>query len=214
MDKTILPFYLSSTGSPKPDAGTAPMLDDALALASVGVAALKTLEDVLPAAARNVEEASKILSGHFRHMAQQIKAQDILMEQILAVLRKNEVPTEALCDEILMQRQAIADSLMKIIVTMQFQDRNTQITENAARVLGQYGGMLADIRDRLSQAHKNVAAVDASAALAAETLLAGICIGDVRTQFIQALMDVNLQYDLGQAISSGAANEDGEVELF
>ena len=136
-------------------------LAKAQAVASIGIAVMKMLEALLPLAAKDVESAAQGLTTHFTTLIEQ-------SEKTEAV----KIATEG------------------VINGMQFQDRNTQLMENASRMLRHYGQLLEGMRDSGSAFCKNE--ITETADNAAKELLSGIHINELRIQFIGALAQANV----------------------
>lgn len=156
----------------------------AQAVASIGIAVMKMLEALLPLAAKDVESAAQGLAQHFT---------------TLIGHSSKENPDVKLATQ-------------GVVTAMQFQDRNTQMMENAARMLRHYGGLLEEMRDSGSAYCKNE--VTQTADNAAKELLSGIHINELRIQFLDALADANVSLSPALMPVSEQQGNEQSIELF
>lgn len=163
-------------------------LKSTFSIASVGIATLDMLETLLPAAAKEVEVESCDLSKYFMILAEYLRHQ------------KN-VPED------------VRNAMSGIVIGMQFQDRNTQITENVVGILERYRAMLVEICSNIESMRDGHTAPDQDIAKAVEKILSGIRLSDIRTRYLEALAKAQVPHDDNSSSSSTPSTTDG-VELF
>ena len=191
-------------------------LESTLALASVGIAAVRTMETVLPTAAGDVERASRDLADRFQTLAENAAAMDKLVHHLLEMLvtAGADVTVRHNAEhEAMGISKNIHESIRGIIMDMQFQDRNTQMMESAAHILKRYGAMLEEIRDKILAVRDGDMVFGNDISHAVEHILSGIRIGEIRTQFVESLSKAKVLYrDTEVAAHKPAPSDD--VELF
>lgn len=191
-------------------------LDSTLALASVGIAAVRTMETVLPTAAGDVERASRDLADRFRILANNAQAMDQLVHRLLEMLvmagADVTVRHNAEHEATTISRN-IHESIQGIIMDMQFQDRNTQMMESAAQILKRYGSMLEEIRDKIVSARTDDMVVGDDITQAVEHILSGIRIGEIRNQFVESLSKAKVLYHEKEDDTKITTTSD-DIELF
>lgn len=162
-------------------------LSSTLAVASVGIATLQMLETLLPAAAQEVERESLTLSGHFRTIIDHLRQEQHLPSKVRAAMDG-------------------------IILGMQFQDRNTQVMENAAGILERYRSLLEEVSGTIERLRAGHAATGETIDQALERILSNIRLSDIRVRYVEALRKANIHSsgDVGDAPASPA----GSIELF
>jgi len=159
-------------------------LAKAQAVASIGIAVMKMLEALLPLAAKDVESAAQGLAEHFTTLISH---------------SSKDSP------DVKMATQGV-------VTAMQFQDRNTQMMENATRMLRHYGGLLEEMRDSGSAYCKNE--VTQTADNAAKELLSGIHINELRIQFLDALAEANVPLSPALMPVREQQSTEQSIELF
>jgi len=164
-------------------------LKSTFAIASVGIATLRMLETLLPAAAAEVERESKALADNFTTLIEHVNAQ---------------------CHPPL----PITDAITGIIMGMQFQDRNTQIMENVACMLERYRSMLEEVCRNIDSTRDGNVTSAHNIAEAVDDILSSIRLSDIRTRYVEALRKAKVHSHSDEIIqpASGAASED--IELF
>mgnify|MGYP000125419907 CR=1 FL=1 len=161
-------------------------LKSTFAIASVGIATLKMLETLLPAAAGEVERESQSLADNFSALVEHVNSQ---------------------CTPPL----PITEAITGIIMGMQFQDRNTQIMENVAVILERYRNILEDVCRNIELRDGNIASAH-NITGAIENILSGIRLSDIRTRYMDALAKANVHSGEGTTEASHVGLED--IELF
>lgn len=146
------------------------ILSDAFATASAGIAALKTMESVIPQAAKTVETASHKLTSHFMTLTQTIQK------------RHSEDDEEVL------------KAIQGITTELQFQDRNTQISQNAVLMMERCREMLESVQQAIGDV-LNDPRTRESVAGAVETILSAIRLNDMRMHFKDTLSQMKIDYD-------------------
>lgn len=163
-------------------------LNSTFAIASVGIATLKMLETLLPAAAVEVENESKCLSGHFF--------------TLLSHLESNRPLTPE-----------VEGAMAGIVMGMQFQDRNTQIMENVVCILERYRSMLEEVCaniEEMRSGHENPAQ-DMSKAI--QDILSSIRLGDIRARYLEALKKAKVTAVEELSLETDIQHANG-IELF
>lgn len=162
-------------------------LKSTFAIASVGIATLKMLETLLPAAAAEVERESKQLADNFTALIEHVNSKCNPPEPIVEVISG-------------------------IIMGMQFQDRNTQIMENVACILERYRSMLEDVCRNIEVTPEGNVASAQNITEAIENILSSIRLSDIRTRYMEALAKANVHSGEDAGAASNATHQD--VELF
>lgn len=164
-------------------------LETTFATASVGIATLSMLENLLPAAASEVERASTEISENFTLLVDYIRNQ------------QTDLP------------DPVANAISTIIMGMQFQDRNTQIMQNVAAILERYRTMLQEICSNIESSKEGDQYQHQNIANAIDEILSNIRLSDIRMRYMEALTKAKM----GSHLSEENGNDDptGEsVELF
>ncbi len=163
------------------------ILSNAFAIASAGIAALRTMETIIPQAAQTVEDASQKLANHFMTLTQSVQN------------RNSE------------QDAQVLEAIKGITTEMQFQDRNTQIAQNAVIMMERCRFMLEDVQNALAEMLNNPKTRE-SVAGAVETILSAIRLSDMRSSFKDTLSQMNIDFDDG--LPPVAENSNNDIELF
>lgn len=146
-------------------------------LLMVGVGVLRLLEALLPDAARDVEAHSLSLSSRFHDISE-------------CLHRHGEMPPQ------------LSTALSSIVTDLQFQDRNTQLMQDAVRILSAYRTMLEEAEPALtlSQAQDEYVA----------RILSHITLSDVRRRYS------GMQHGNGMATTDDRNNDktDDGIEIF
>lgn len=164
------------------------ILTDAFAISSAGIAALKTMEEIIPSAARTVENASQELTNHFLTLTSNMKGLN----------SENQ--------------EEILQAINGVTMGMQFQDRNTQIAENAVIMMERCRVMLEEVQGAIASILTSDPSTQDSVAAAVETILSKIRLSDVRTRFKETLAQMNIDYEDG--LPPVAENSNNDIELF
>jgi len=164
-------------------------LKSTFAIASVGIATLKMLETLLPAAAADVEWESKSLANNFTTLIEHVNAH---------------------CNPPMPIHAAISG----IIMGMQFQDRNTQIMENVACILERYRSMLEDVCHNIETTRDGKIIAAHNIAEAVEDILSGIRLSEIRTRYVEALAKANVHSHSDGAPPAVAEDTSEDIEFF
>jgi len=164
------------------------ILHNAFAIASAGIAALKTMESIIPEAAQTVENASQKLTEHFITLTQSIQS------------RHSEHDNEVL------------EAIRGITTEMQFQDRNTQIAQNAVIMMERCRSMLEEVQLTIGNVLTADTKTQENVAGAVETILSAIRLSDFRSSFKETLVQMKIDYDDG--LPPMAENSNNDIELF
>ncbi len=166
------------------------------------------LETMLPAAACAVEQAACELSRQLMELSSLAASQQELLKQALA-LSGGQGELEDSISEISCDAALIHDQTNQIIRTMvfslQFQDRNSQLMQNAVHLLKQ---CTPKVPDHLAQ--PSMAARLSSIALA-RSIIAKINIYEVRQLMIEAMENFRI---MPKKTKSNGSGEGDQVELF
>ena len=149
-------------------------LSSTLAIASIGIATLKMLETLLPAAALEVERESAALSVHFRTLVGHV-----VQSQPFAPVNK---------------------AIDGIILGMQFQDRNTQVMENAAGILERYRSLLEDVSSNIELLRSGHTATGETMDEALNSILSNIRLSDIRQRYVNALRKANIHTSAAETL--------------
>lgn len=187
MQSSTFPSFLPFT-SLSPDE-MAQSLCSTLAMASVGIATLRLMEQVLPQAAGEVERESNSLTEHFMTLARYVESQG------------EAAPQE------------VRDALQGVVMRLQFQDRNSQMVENTMGIMSHYRALL----ETTHAGGESIAECDVllgrAISTTVETILSNIRLSDIRTGYEDALRKANVHLSNDDTPRTEArAAED--IELF
>lgn len=107
----------------------------------------------------------------------------------------------------------ISDSIQGLIVDLQFQDRNTQVTENAVDIIGQCLKMFDDIRHKAEVLRDDGAVESSGIQAAVESILAVIKMSDIRKRYEEILRQNGI-VRAKTAEDAAGQNHQQDVELF
>ena len=141
-------------------------LSSTLAIASVGIATLRMLETLLPAAAEEVESESEALSAHFT--------------TLVGHIQHMPMPPE------------VARAIEGIIMGMQHQDRNTQVMENVTGILERYRGLLEEVSGDVALLREDRSISGQTMTSALNDILSGIRLSDIRERYLEALRKAHI----------------------
>jgi chemotaxis regulatin CheY-phosphate phosphatase CheZ len=176
----------------------------------IGAAVASTLETLLPQAARAVEKASQGISDAFLFISEHAAIQDSITQQVADLLSR-ELPEKAELQEHLRELVAksrdsaahIQKACQETVLAMQFQDRNSQIIENAQNMLEIY-------RQLILLENRSDRAEDDTTQSIAETMYSFIRLSDMRNVFVQELKKRDI--DISQLhVRSFKKNDDTEL---
>jgi hypothetical protein len=157
-------------------------LKEVVSLATVGISALKITEGLLPQAAGEVEKASLDITAEFAELNK--------------VVGDNKQANEIIA---------------RIVQSLQFQDRNTQIMENGVIILRRFRVLLEELKESLQIQNGKVTTADSDMLSKAEVILSGIKLGHLRTNFIRELFAGDINKNL-LVVDDETPSED--IELF
>ena len=177
------------------------------AIASVGIAMLNMLEDLLPTAANEVERESQSLSEHFMQLVNSSQVQNRITQELL-----RRMPDGTLAEEADQAVQRASTAISGITVCMQFQDRNTQIIDNVTSIMERYRSMLEDIRNNIELAHDGYVPTGQTVSQAVEGILSSIRLSDIRTRYLNALNKAKVHS--GENPSALVQDGKDHIELF
>ena len=114
-------------------------------------------------------------------------AKDSLERLMQGIVKQNQDNAEAMQVSITTS-QKIAESIQAMIVDLQFQDRNTQVAENACTILEQCVGLLNQAEQKIDS--NPTPSLDTQALSdATHSIISGIKLGAMRQQFMMAIRD-------------------------
>lgn len=171
------------------DDEVATALKSTFAIASVGIATLRMLETLLPAAASEVERESKALSDNFTKLIEHVNSQ---------------------CNP----PMPVADAINRIIMGMQFQDRNTQVMENVVGILQRYRNMLEEVCNNIETTRDNNVTAAHNIAEAVDNILSGIRLSDIRSRYLEALAKAKVHNHSDETASASSGDTKNDIELF
>ena len=176
----------------------------------IGTAVAATLESLLPQAARAVEKASQGISEAFLFVTENSDHLNNNTQRVIEIMKaalSDKPDLVAELNKILSSSKDCADNIQKAcaetIRAMQFQDRNSQIIENAQNMLEIYRQLiLSENRSDNPEDHKTQHI--------AETMYSYIRLSDMRNVFVQELKKRDI--DIGQTqLRSFKKNDDTEL---
>ena len=169
-------------------AGNDESLSSTFAIASVGIAMLKMLETLLPAAASEVERESLVMVQHFTTLVNYVE--------------KQEAPPPAL-----------TEAVSGIIMGMQFQDRNTQVMDNVSGMLERYRSMLEEVCTNIDALRNGAVTPGHTITQAVEDILSSIRLSDIRARYLEALAKAKVQ-SVNEVEAMSASSNAEDIELF
>lgn len=149
-------------------------------------------------------------------MNDNIMAKDVLGSMMNGLVKQNE-QSKKVMEESAASSREISDAISGLTINMQFQDRNSQITENSVDIIRQ---CLA-IFDNLKQKTENIEGYGSTGysnievQKSADSMLDVIKLGDVRTRLVNSLHSAGIELTSdhkGTELAKAANSED--VELF
>ena len=146
-------------------------------------------------------------------MNSNIQAKDTLEALMQGLVKQSEQSMKVMQDSAASSRE-ISTSIQGMIVNLQFQDRNTQITEGAVQVINHFLMVFEDIWSKeKAMVQSGALAVDeAGVQKAADDLLAVIKLGEIRTRYIELLKSSGALSSANTAVVAVKSSED--IELF
>jgi hypothetical protein len=176
----------------------------------IGTAVAATLESLLPQAARTVEKASQGISDAFLFISDNVQKQQDSIQKIIKllgpVLEQHPDIKKQLEKQVQEARRCAEDidkACGETIRAMQFQDRNSQIIENAQNMLEIYRQLI--LNENRTDASKDQKTQDI-----AETMYSYIRLSDMRNVFVQELKKRDIDISQTQ-LRSFKKNDDTEL---
>jgi hypothetical protein len=145
------------------------------------------LETLLPTVAKEVERESNNLADNFTMLIEHLNT-------------KCNPP------------QPVNEAISAIIMSMQFQDRNTQIMENVTAILERYRTMLEEVYSNIDAMRKGHVASGQDISQAVERILSGIRLSDIRARYLEALRKAQVRHFNDARADAGP--EPDSAELF
>lgn len=143
-----------------------------------------------------------------------VAAKDKLESMLTGLLAKTE-QTKQIMQESGQTSRRIGDAIQAMVMDLQFQDRNSQIAENAVRTLTKADELLNDVSSRISDyVGKNGGRYELEM-YAIEAIMSVITLGEIRSDYTKALQDIGSSYGLSLAIaeSKDTAHEQS-IDIF
>lgn len=149
-------------------------------------------------------------------MNDNIVAKDVL-ESLLHGLVKQNDKARIVMEESATSSREISDAIHGMIVDLQFQDRNSQITENSVDIIRQCLIMFDEIKQKANSVIKNADNTENQPEIkkAVESILAVIRLGDIQTRFTKTLQNNGVMLAFGMNdVGSAASEHNQDIELF
>jgi methyl-accepting chemotaxis protein len=140
-----------------------------------------------------------------------IVAKDTL-EQLMQGLVLQTQGTIAAVEQSAISSREISKSIEGMIVDLQFQDRNTQITENAVAIIKQCLALFSEVeRQAAVLIDDGDAASNPEVQQAIQSIISVIKLGDIKQRFVKVLQDKNIA---SQSFAGATAPDEQSIELF
>lgn len=146
-------------------------------------------------------------------MSTSIMAKDTLAALMDGLVRQNN-KTSGIMQSSADMSKDIARNIEGMVVELQFQDRNTQITDNAVRVIRECLALYESMRTRLEISNDAHGPSDAALSRAAESILSVITLGEIRQHYAQTLKAAGALPSTLEAAIAQAATPAETVDLF
>jgi len=148
-------------------------------------------------------------------MASNIAAKDTLEALMQGLVQQSEASMKVMSGSAASSRE-ISNTIQGMIVGLQFQDRNTQITENAVGIIHHCVGVFEDILKKEECLMENSAPPCDSPEIhkAVEALASSIKLGEIRQKYIEVLQNSGAlaKSAIGDAVAQTVNQQD--IELF
>ncbi|MDR3449168.1 MAG: methyl-accepting chemotaxis protein [Alphaproteobacteria bacterium] len=140
-----------------------------------------------------------------------IEAKEVLENMMAGLVRQSE-KTSSVMKGAAQTSHEITESIHGLIVDMQFQDRNTQIAENAADIIRQCVALFESVRAKAAALleGEDFSPGRQSVQEAAGQILAVIKLGEIRQKYIETMQAAGHM----AAVDAGAGHPPQDVELF
>lgn len=145
-----------------------------------------------------------------------IMAKDTLEALMAGLIKQSEASMQVMQQSASSSRN-ISDSIQGMIVNLQFQDRNTQITENSVEIIQQCLSMFDDIRHKGEALLQQCAVVtdDTHTQKAIDSILSVIKLGDIRHKYMEILKNIGVGSHMnGHQNTPAQLSHDQDIELF
>lgn len=147
-------------------------------------------------------------------MSSNIQAKETLEALMQGLVKQSEQSIKVMQDSAVSSRE-ISASIQSMIVNLQFQDRNSQITENAVHVINHFLAVFEDIwSTEKAMVQSGALKVDqAGVQKAAEDLLSVIKLGEIRARYMDILKESGI-ITSADAGGEEPAQTNQDIELF
>jgi len=143
-------------------------------------------------------------------MEDNIKAKDRLESLLQGIIRQGEESMRVMQESAATSRN-ISESISGMVVNLQFQDRNTQVTENAIAIIGECLALLDAIGHKAEVLHNDAdIAQMPEVQNAVSSILSVIKLGDIRQRYMEILKHIGV---LAQGANESLPLTE-DVELF
>ena len=148
-------------------------------------------------------------------MNSNIQAKDTLEALMQGLMKQSEQSMKVMQESAASSRE-ISTSIQGMIVNLQFQDRNSQITENAVHVINHFLMVFEDIwsKEKAMVESGSLVVDEAGVQKAADDLLAVIKLGEIRTRYMELLNSSGIISSPTDTHGAGAVKSSEDIELF
>lgn len=149
-------------------------------------------------------------------MNSNIKAKDTLEALMQGLVKQSDQSMKVMQESAASSRE-ISTSIQGMIVNLQFQDRNSQITENAVHIINHFLMVFEDIWSKENAMVQSGALVVDTAGVqkAADDLLAVIKLGEIRARYLEMLKSSGIASSShANGTAQGDASSHQDIELF
>jgi len=162
---------------------------------------------------RNVSETLGVLKEiATTDMTDSVQTQETLEALLKGLLQQNE-NNKAVIENV--TSRIVTQDIQKSIVDMQFQDRNSQITENAVAIIQQCLSMLDDIKKKVECLPQSIKPDDHDVQSAIQGILSVIKLGEIKQSYADIIKSSGVNfYTPAYANTSEEIPSTGDVELF
>ena len=111
----------------------------------------------------------------------------------------------------------ISNAIQGMIINLQFQDRNTQITENSVEIIKQCLALCVVVQKKSGVFMKNNTGIQDMPAVrhAVESIISVIKLGDIRKKYGEKLKNAGIAHAIAaEKVGSDKATTDEDIELF
>lgn len=164
---------------------------------------------------RNVSETLGVLKEiATTDMTDSVQTQETLGELLNGLVKQNE-KNKVTIDNSVASSRVITRDIQQSIVDMQFQDRNSQITENAVAIIQQCLSMFDDIKNKLEALPHSIHPDDHAVQSAVQGILSVIKLGEIKQSYANIIANTGVNVDVFASASAGRkVSATDDIELF